>query len=93
MGAEAAVMHFEGGRRTISQGMQAGLWKLEKVRKQILLWGFWKGHSCANILILTLKDPSQISHLQNCIRTNLCCFKLLSLWLFFTSDIGNSCKT
>ena len=44
---------FEGGGRSHKPRKAGSLSTLEKVRKWIFLWNFWRDHSSANTLIST----------------------------------------
>lgn len=63
-------------------------------------WRSWKRRETASPGVFRRKlttpcapyNPFQYSDLQNCQRTNLCCFKPLSRWHFVTEAIGNQCR-
>lgn len=54
------------------------LWSLEKAWNQFLPRDLQKKHSPADTLILVRWDPVWTSDLQNCMKINLCWFKLQS---------------
>lgn len=80
---EMEVRGWSDRRKGSWQRDTVGLQKLEKARNQILPQSFWKEHMC-QYLGFTLVNLN-FRPLASVKRKQLCCFKPLNLWYFFTA--------